>query len=70
MTIITGLTAREIRRWCPRVERQLWGGELWADGCFARTVGRRGDARTIGDDVQKQGGAYRQRHEDRQLALS
>ncbi len=69
VTIIKSLTAREIFRRCPQVKRQLWGGEFWTDGYFASTVGRHGNERTIGDYVQKQGGAYRQLHEDRQLAL-
>ncbi len=69
VTIIKSLTAREISRRCPKVKRQLWGGEFWTDGYVASTVGRHGNERTIGDDVQKQGGAYHQLHEDRQLAL-
>jgi putative transposase len=77
VTIIKSLTAREIVRRCPKVKRQLWGGEFWTDGYVASTVGRHGNERTIGDYnertigdyVQKQGGAYHQLHEDRQLAL-
>ncbi len=69
VTIIKSLTARGISRRCPKVKRQLWGGEFWTDGYVASTVGRHGNGRTIGDDVQKQGGAYHQLHEDRQLAL-
>ena len=69
VTIIKSLTAREIFRRCPHVGKQLWGGGFRTDGCFASTVGRHGNERTIGDDVQKQGGAYHQLHGDRQLAL-
>ena len=69
VTIIESLTAREICRRCPQVKRQPWGGEFWTDGYFASPVGRQGTERTIGDYVQKPGGAYRQLHEDRQLAL-
>ena len=69
VTIIKSLTAREIFRRCPQVKKQLGGGEFWTDCYFASTVGRHGNERTIGDDVQKQGGAYHQLHEDRQLAL-
>ncbi len=33
------LSARTIFREYPEIKRQLWGGELWEDGYFARTVG-------------------------------
>jgi len=33
------LRARAIFREFPRIKRRLWGGELWEDGYFARTVG-------------------------------
>ena len=31
----------------PRVKRRLWGGELWEDGYFARTVGDKVTAEII-----------------------
>ena len=31
----------------PEVKRELWGGEFWEDGYFARTVGDRVTAETI-----------------------
>ena len=33
------VSAREIRAGFPEVRKQLWGGEFWEDGYFARTVG-------------------------------
>jgi len=33
------LSGRAIFREFPQVKRQLWGGEFWEDGYFARTVG-------------------------------
>ncbi len=32
-------SARAIFQEFPRIQRRLWGGELWDDGYFARTVG-------------------------------
>jgi putative transposase len=69
VTIIKSLTAREIFRRCPGVRKTLWGGEFWTDGCFASTVGRQGNERTIGAYVKRQGSAYQRLHEDHQLAL-
>ena len=37
--ILKAVSAREIREEFPRVKKQLWGGEFWEDGYFARTVG-------------------------------
>ena len=33
------VSAGEIRKGVPKVKRELWGGEFWEDGYFARTVG-------------------------------
>jgi len=33
------VSAREIRKEFPKVKHELWGGEFWEDGYFARTVG-------------------------------
>lgn len=69
VTMIKSLSAREIFRRCPKVKRQLWGGEFWTDGYFASTVGKHGDENMIGDYVRKQGNEYSKLYEDRQLAL-
>jgi len=34
-------SGRALFREFPRIKRRLWGGELWEDGYFARTVGDR-----------------------------
>lgn len=39
VTRFKSLSARAIFREHPEVKRQLWGGEFWEDGYFARTVG-------------------------------
>ena len=41
--MIKSITAREVFRRCPKVKKQLWGGEFWTDGYFASTVGKHGD---------------------------
>ena len=37
--ILKSLSARELFREHPSIKKQLWKGELWEDGYFARTVG-------------------------------
>lgn len=63
------LTAREIFKRCPQVKKQLWGGEFWTDGYFARTVGKHGDEGMIKRYGRNQGGSYETIHVDHQLAL-
>jgi putative transposase len=36
---LKGSSARAIFRRYPEVKRDLWGGQFWEDGYFARTVG-------------------------------
>ena len=67
--MIKSITAREVFRRCPKVKKQLWGGEFWSDGYFASTVGKHGDEQMIGHYVKKQGNTYQQLHRDTQLAL-
>ena len=67
--MIKSITAREVFRRCPKVKKQLWGGEFWTDGYFASTVGKHGDEQMIGQYVKKQGKVYQQLHRDNQLAL-
>ena len=45
--LIKSITAREAFRRCPKVKKQLWGGEFWTDGYFASTVGKHGDGRGL-----------------------
>ena len=37
--LLKAVSAREIRAGFPEVRKQLWGGEFWEDGYFARAVG-------------------------------
>ena len=46
-------SARAVFREFPRVKRQLWGGELWEDGCFARTVGDKVTAEVIRQYIRR-----------------
>ena len=39
--IIKSISARELFREFRSLKRQLWSGQLWEDGYFARTVGDR-----------------------------
>jgi len=36
---LKAVSAREVRKEFPKVKDELWGGEFWEDGYFARTVG-------------------------------
>ena len=45
--ILKAVSAREIRKEFPKVKKQLWGGEFWEDGYFARTVGGKVTAEVI-----------------------
>ena len=69
VTLVKSLTVQEIFRRYPQVKKQLWGGEFWADGYFASTVGKHGNENMIGKYVKSQGKVYEKLHEDRQLAL-
>jgi len=46
-------SARAIFREFPDVKRCLWGGELWEDGYFARTVGDKITAEVIRKYIQQ-----------------
>jgi putative transposase len=37
--ILKSISARELFRWFPQLRQELWGGRLWSDGYFVRTVG-------------------------------
>ena len=52
VTRFKSLSARAIFREFPRVKRRLWGGELWEDGYFARTVGDKVTAEVIRRYIQ------------------
>lgn len=50
--IFKSLSARGVYREFPSVKRKLWGGELWEDGYFARTIGDRMTSETIRKYIQ------------------
>jgi putative transposase len=52
VTRLKSLSARAIFREHPQVKRQLWGGEFWEDGYFARTVGDKVTAEVIKKYIQ------------------
>jgi len=45
--MLKSISASVIFKEHPEVKRELWGGEFWEDGYFARTVGDRVTADTI-----------------------
>lgn len=45
--ILKSISASRIFREHPEVKRELWGGEFWEDGYFARTVGEKVTADVI-----------------------
>jgi len=53
VTRFKSLSARALLREVPRVKRRLWGGELWEDGSFARTVGDKVTAEVIRRYIQQ-----------------
>ncbi len=65
VTRFKSLSARAIFREHPEVKRQLWGGEFWQDGYFARTVGDKVTAEVIKRYIQH----HRDEKENPQLSL-
>ena len=56
VTIIKSVTAREIFKNHPRIKKEiLWGGNLWASGYYANTVGMYASRDTIEKYIQNQG---------------
>lgn len=53
VTRFKSLSARAVFREFPQVKRQLWGGEFWEDGYFARTVGDKVTADVIRKYIQR-----------------
>jgi putative transposase len=47
--IMKSISAREVFKKYPKLRKQLWGGELWSDGYFVRSVGDR----VIADVIRK-----------------
>jgi putative transposase len=53
--IFKSITAREIFRRKPALNKELWSGEFWTDGYYFATVGERGDWDTVEKYVQNHG---------------
>ena len=53
VSMFKSLSARAVFREFPQVKRQLWGGEFWEDGYFARTVGDKVTAELIRKYIQR-----------------
>ena len=50
---LKSLSARAVFKEFPGVKRKLWGGELWEDGYFARTVGDKVTAEVIRQYIRR-----------------
>ena len=50
---LKSLSARALFKEFPGVKRKLWGGELWEDGYFARTVGDKVTAEVIRQYIRR-----------------
>ena len=64
MQIMKSLSARELFARFPWLRRKLWGGELWGDGCFVRSVGDQVTAEIIRRYIR-----YQKKSQHVQLAL-
>jgi putative transposase len=53
--IFKSITAREVFKRKPSVNKELWGGEFWSDGYYVATVGERAIWGIVESYVQKQG---------------
>ena len=56
--IIKSITAREIYRLYPEVNKKLWGGNIWSAGYFVSTVGKNANEKQIENYVRNQGKEY------------
>jgi putative transposase len=53
--VIKSITARELFKRFPKLRKELWGGEFWADGYYVATVGERGGWDIVERYIRKQG---------------
>lgn len=56
--IVKSITAREIYRLYPEVNKKLWGGNIWSAGYFVSTVGKYANEKQIENYVKNQGKTY------------
>ena len=52
--ILKSISAREVFKKFPKLRKQLWAGELWSDGYFARSVGDKVTAEIIRKYIEYQ----------------
>jgi REP element-mobilizing transposase RayT len=69
VTMIKSISAREVFRRCPKVKKQLWGGEMWTEGYYASTVSKHGNEEVISKYVKGQGENYQKIYSNYQLSL-
>ena len=50
---LKSLSARTVFKEFPSIKRRLWGGELWEDGYFVRTVGEKVTAEVIRQYIRR-----------------
>ncbi len=67
VTIVKGITAREVFAKCPQVKKKLWGGEFWSDGYYVATVSEHGNEEVISNYVRNQGDEYRKMYRGKQV---
>ena len=60
--IMKSISARKLFEEFPEIKKQLWGGELWNDGYFVRSVGDKVTAEVIRNYIKHQ-------HDPKQLNL-
>ena len=63
--IFKSITAKQLFLLHPALKRDLWGGEFWADGYYASTVGTGGNWAVVEKYVKNQG----KEQNDRQLTV-
>ncbi len=53
--ILKSISARELFKNFPTIKEELWGGELWADGFFVRSVGNEVTSTVVRKYIREQG---------------
>ena len=53
--IIKSVTAKQIFRECPKIKKELWGGEFWTDRYYISTISGRGSKKVIENYIRNQG---------------
>lgn len=53
--LFKSITARELFKRFPELEKELWGGEFWSDGYYLATIGERGNLKIVENYIRSQG---------------